>query len=166
MILKLDIISIFPSVQNKFVLYKYYCLLIIYARPWSGSGIFIISILLTYYNIMILKLKEVYRINKWLTDKIYPWQEIQLPIEDADEYVDRKFERTYQKNSQTLQQIENQRLEKIKNLQNTEWKVPMFQFQSQDFENRLEALEKTAIRKKKRLFNGKLGSKQIETILA
>lgn len=84
------------------------------------------------------KLKEVYKINKWLTDKIYPWQEIQLPIEDADEYVDRKFERTYQKNSQILQRIENQRLEKINNLQNAEWKVPMFQFQSQDFENRLD----------------------------
>lgn len=41
-----------------------------------------------------------------------------------------------------------------------------YQHVLRDFENRLEALEKTTVRKKKRLFTGKLGSKQKEPILA
>jgi hypothetical protein len=84
------------------------------------------------------KLQEIYKLNPWLTSKIHPWQEIQLPIDDIDEYVDRKFERGYNRRSEELERIENERINKVHELQSNEWKDPMFQFQPEDFENRLD----------------------------
>lgn len=84
------------------------------------------------------KLQEVYKINQALTEKVYPWQEIQLPIDDIDEYTDRKFERWYKQRSAELKQIETDRMNKLSELQNAEWKVSMFQFIPEGFENRLD----------------------------